>query len=24
VNGELYNIEFATYENVKDPFHGKK
>jgi branched-chain amino acid transport system substrate-binding protein len=24
VNGQLYNIEFATYENVKDPFHGKK
>jgi branched-chain amino acid transport system substrate-binding protein len=24
VDGQLYNIEFATYENVKDPFHGKK
>ncbi len=24
VNGELFNIEFATYPAVKDPFHGKK
>ena len=22
VNGELYNVEFATIEAVKDPFHG--
>ena len=24
VNGELYNVEFATIEAVKDPFHGAK
>ena len=24
VNGELYNVEFATIEGVKDPFHGAK
>ena len=24
VNGELYNVEFATIEAVKDPFHGGK
>ena len=24
VNGEMYNIEFATIEAVKDPLHGAK
>ena len=24
VNGELYNTEFATFENVKDPMKGRK
>ena len=24
VNGEFYNVEFATIEAVKDPFHGGK
>jgi branched-chain amino acid transport system substrate-binding protein len=24
VNGELYNVEFATIEAVKDPFHGAR
>ena len=24
VNGELYNVEFATFENVKDPGKEKK
>jgi branched-chain amino acid transport system substrate-binding protein len=24
VNGELYNVEFAVIEAVKDPFHGAK
>jgi branched-chain amino acid transport system substrate-binding protein len=24
VNGELYNVEFAAIEAVKDPFHGAK
>jgi branched-chain amino acid transport system substrate-binding protein len=24
VNGQIYNVEFATVPNVKDPLHGKK
>jgi branched-chain amino acid transport system substrate-binding protein len=24
VNGQLYNVEFATIEAVKDPLHGTK
>src|SRR6202042_491234 len=24
VNGEMYNVEFATIEAVKDPLHGAK
>jgi branched-chain amino acid transport system substrate-binding protein len=24
VNGEMYNVEFATIEAVKDPSHGAK
>jgi branched-chain amino acid transport system substrate-binding protein len=24
VNGEMYNVEFATVEAVKDPLHGVK
>ena len=24
VNGEMYNVEFATIEAVKDPLHGPK
>ena len=24
VNGELFNVEFATIEAVKDPFHGAR
>jgi branched-chain amino acid transport system substrate-binding protein len=23
-DGQIYNIEFATVPNVKDPLHGKK
>jgi len=24
VNGEMYNVEFATIEAVRDPLHGAK